>query len=65
MATASEALRIWSKEGELIISRESDDLLWRVDWSDDGQGIVTSSESGKIIIWDKNANIIQELDLSK
>ncbi len=62
LASAGEALKIWSKEGELLAESEStEDYLWGVDWSPDGKQIVTSSSKGKVIIWNKNAEIIKEL----
>ncbi|WP_394347447.1 hypothetical protein [Ulvibacterium marinum] len=53
---------MWSKGGELLSrSKSTEDYLWGIDWSPDGKYIVTSSKEGKIIIWDKNANSINEL----
>ncbi|MFT6809664.1 MAG: WD40 repeat protein [Saprospiraceae bacterium] len=63
LASASEALRIWSPEGYLISESEpSDDLLWGVDWSPDGKLIITSSRQGNIVLWDNKANKIQEME---
>jgi WD40 repeat protein len=42
-ATASDALRIWDSDGNLIAEGLSDDNLWGVDWSPDGKHIITSS----------------------
>ncbi|SNY95100.1 WD40 repeat domain-containing protein [Flagellimonas pacifica] len=62
LASASDALRIWSKEGKLIAtSKSTSDYLWGVDWSPDGKYIVTSSKNGKIVIWDENLNIVRVL----
>jgi WD40 repeat protein len=61
LATASDALRIWSAEGELLAEGLSDDHLWGVDWSPDGQWIVTSSLHGYITIWDQQARRIKNL----
>ncbi|MGX1928155.1 WD40 repeat domain-containing protein [Flagellimonas sp. 2504JD4-2] len=56
LASASDALRIWSPEGKLITASESTkDYLWGVDWSPDGKFIVTSSKEGKVVLWDENA----------
>lgn len=61
LATASDAMRIWSKEGDLLAEGPSEDLLWGIDWSPDGQYIVTSSEKRKIIIWNKKGEIVHHL----
>lgn len=62
LASASEALRIWSPEGNLLAeSAVSEDLLWGVDWSPNGQYIVTASSQGNIVLWDSSANKIREL----
>lgn len=61
LATASDALRIWSKRGKLIAEGPSEGNLWGVDWSPDGKFVVTSSENGLIKLWDKNAKFIREL----
>ncbi|UJH68978.1 WD40 repeat domain-containing protein [Allomuricauda sp. SCSIO 65647] len=63
LATASDALRIWSKEAKPIAeSKSTDDYLWGVDWSPDGKFIVTSSSEGKIAIWNENAKLVRELE---
>ncbi|WP_422349690.1 WD40 repeat domain-containing protein [Flagellimonas sp.] len=63
LASASDALRIWSQAGELIAeSASANDYLWGVDWSPDGKFIVTSSSEGKIALWDKNANLLRVID---
>lgn len=62
LATASDTLRIWNKDGNLIAEGLSEDKLWGVDWSPNGKFIVTSSHNGHIRIWDSNANFIKELN---
>lgn len=63
LATASDALRIWSRGGELIAEGpSSDDYLWGVGWSPDGKSLVTSSTLGKIQIWNKDARMVRELE---
>ncbi len=61
LATASDALRIWSPDGELLIERPTEDLLWGIDWSTNGQFIVTSSETGRITLWDAGGELLFEL----
>ncbi len=63
LASASDALRIWSKEGKLIAeSKSTEDYLWGVDWSPDGKFIVTSSSEGKIVLWDENAISLRTIE---
>lgn len=61
LATASDALRIWNKRGNLIAEGLSEDNLWGVDWSPNGKFIITSSHNGHIRMWDNKAKFIQEL----
>ncbi len=61
LATASDALRIWTKDGDLVAEGLSEDNLWGVDWSRDGKYIITSSQNGSIKIWGNNAKLIKEL----
>ena len=62
-ATASDALRIWSKEGKLrAVGPSSKDYLWGISWSPDGENIVTSSTKGKIQIWDAYGSLVSDLD---
>lgn len=62
LATASDALRIWTKEGKLLHTAASPDKLWGIDWSPDGQFIITSGEEGHIIVWNKAAKLVRELE---
>lgn len=62
LATASDALRIWTAKGDLIAEGLSEDNLWGVDWSPDGKWIVTSSFDGHIKIWDSQANLVKEIE---
>ncbi|WP_164674980.1 WD40 repeat domain-containing protein [Anditalea andensis] len=61
LATASDALRIWNRNGKLLAEGLSEDYLWGVDWSPNGQFIVTSSTNGHIKIWNNKAKVIKEL----
>ena len=62
LATASDALRIWSKKGKLLFTGKSDQLLWGIDWSPSGEYIVTSSGKGQIIVWNNKAEIVRRLE---
>lgn len=61
LASASDALRIWSAEGELLHEGRSPDRLWGVGWDPSGRRIVTSSEQGRITLWSSDAQIVQRL----
>lgn len=63
LATSSDALRIWDQKGKLLHTGLSNDNLWGIDWSPDGNYIVTSSETSHIIIWNKKAEMITNLAL--
>lgn len=64
LATASECLRVWDKNGTIFYqSLPSEDLLWGVDWSPDGTKIVTSSTKGVVSIWSNKAKLLEVLPL--
>jgi len=42
LASASDKLRIWTKDGEFKHESESPDPLWGVAWHPDRDGILTS-----------------------
>ncbi len=58
LATASDALRIWDANLNLISEGNSKDYLWGVSWNNKGNRIVTSSMEQKIILWNDKAEII-------
>lgn len=62
LASASDALRIWDKKGKLLYTGHSVDNLWEIDWSPNGKYIITSSQEGHIIIWDKKGRKITTLE---
>ncbi len=62
LASASDALRIWDKEGNLVCEGSSKDYLWGVSWNKKGDKIVTSSIEQNIIIWDNKARKIMAKD---
>ena len=62
IATASDVLRIWSKEGKLLAEGLSqNDYLWGLDWNKKGNRIITSSSEGKIQIWNRKAKLLRTL----
>jgi len=62
LASASDALRIWDTEGNLIATGTSTDYLWGVSWNEKGNRIITSSLEQRIILWNKKARRILTLE---
>ena len=58
LASASDALRIWDTNGNLISEGKSKDYLWGVSWNEQGSKIITSSLEQRIILWNKKAKRI-------
>jgi WD40 repeat protein len=58
LATASDALRIWDKNGKLLHEGSSKDYLWGISWNRNGSRIVTSSIEQRVIIWDSQARVV-------
>lgn len=54
LATASEKVRLWDKEGNLVAEEPTQHLLWGIDWNEDASQLVATDENGKIILWDRN-----------
>lgn len=60
LATASDKLRLWNAEGELIRSRFLNSLLWGIDWNDDNSKLVTTSANGEITILNDKLKVIKK-----
>lgn len=60
LASASDALRIWTKDGQLAHKGESPDLLWGLDWNERDRSIATSSAKGAIRVWTEEAELAGE-----
>jgi WD40 repeat protein len=60
LATGSDALRIWSDQGELLYTGETDGhTLWGVDWVSDSAKIITASfGKGDVKVWDSKAKLL-------
>lgn len=62
LATGSDALRLWTKNGELLYTGRMDDntVLWGVDWKSDSNEIVTVNfQNGKIQTWNNKAELLK------
>ena len=53
LATASDALRIWDTQGNLISEGLSEDYIWGVSWNKKGNRIITSSLAENKILWNQ------------
>ena len=62
LASASDALRIWDTNGNLISEGNSKDYLWGVSWNEKGNRIITSSMEQRIILWNKKAKRINTIE---
>jgi WD40 repeat protein len=60
LATASDVLRIWTKEGILKYESSSDssNYLWGIDWNTKSDKVVTASRFKTVAVWDSTARII-------
>ena len=56
LVTASEKVRIWTKEGKLIKERNLSALLWGVDWNRKDDKIIVTSEDGRTFLLDELLN---------
>lgn len=62
LATASDAIRLWTKDGKIIKEKKVEKLLWGIDWNNNDNQLVTTDEVGSVIIWDKELEKIKELE---
>lgn len=61
LASASDALRIWTKEGRLVSTGTNGKLLWGVDWNSKGTLLITTSIDGSIQVWTNKATLIKTI----
>ena len=59
LASASDALRIWSKEGESRHVGRSPDYLGGGRWNPAGDRLLTSSMEGHVILWNGSAEVLK------
>jgi len=65
LATASDELRIWTKDGKLLYTgkQDVDTVLWGVDWTSDSQKIVTVTFAGRNIqLWNNKAELLKTIN---
>jgi len=62
LASASDALRIWDTNGNLVSEGNSKDYLWGVSWNENGNSIITSSMEQRIVLWNKKAKRIMTIE---
>jgi len=60
LATASDALRIWNKNGDLLFSGIAEELLWGLDWNSKSDHVITTSINGRIKLWNAQAKSIMK-----
>lgn len=66
LATASEAVRLWTYEGKLVRETMAPTLLWGIDWSPNGKQLITSGADGVVILWDQELRqLVSSLDGTK
>ncbi len=61
LATASEKLRLWNKNGDLVAEKNTKNLLQGIDWNHDDTKLVATDDQRKIIFWDRKLNRLKEL----
>lgn len=62
LATASDGLRIWSKEGKLLHETVSSQVIWGLSWSKDDKHIATGSYGDGIVkLWTREAKLVKEI----
>jgi WD40 repeat protein len=61
LATASDAMRLWTNDGKLLYSGPSEYLLWGIDWDNQSKNIITTSEKGNINLWSDKAGLLRKI----
>jgi WD40 repeat protein len=63
LATASDALRLWNREGKLLSTGTTKSGIWTVAWSKDDQRIITGSfDDGSVKLWSSSAALIRQVN---
>jgi WD40 repeat protein len=62
LATASDALRIYDRDGNLISETKTGYELWGISWSNDGSMILTASYAkDHVELWSKDGKLIKRI----
>jgi len=61
LATASEKIRLWNQNGDLVAEADAQDLLWGIDWNRENSQIIATDDKGRILIWDRQLNPLKTL----
>ena len=61
LASASDGLRIWTKEGQLLYTGKTKDILWGLAWNRSGNRIITGSFDGDINLWTDKATPLMKV----
>ncbi len=60
LATASNGLRFWTKDGKLLNESVQDEVLWGLSWDEQGNRLVSGKfENGQVQIWSTKGKVIQ------
>ena len=61
LASASDGLRIWTKDGQLLHTGKSKDILWGLAWNPSGNRIITGTFNGDIHLWTNKAKPLMQV----
>lgn len=62
LATASDRLRIWDINGQLLYEAKEGDGFWGIDWNNKSDSIITASFSGTIMLWKKKGKALKMIN---
>ncbi|WP_299439564.1 hypothetical protein [uncultured Aquimarina sp.] len=65
LLTASDRIRMWDEEGEIIKSSKKESLFWGLVINEKNQNVITTTEYGDIFTFDKKLQIIKTSSLKK
>lgn len=62
LATASDKIRLWAKDGEMVKEKSTQNLLWGIAWNNNDTKLVTTDEKRRITLWTKDLTVFKELE---